>query len=222
MILIRLENINRFYKVDKNKFYALKSFSYDFPDKGLFSICGKSGSGKSTLLNIIALLDKPSDGFYDFNNEDTRFWKEKRINKFRNKEIGIVFQKYNLLEDESALNNICFPMLIKGNSVKKSKRKAYEYALKFGFTKDFLNKKVNKLSGGEKQRIAILRSLINEPKVLLCDEPTGALDVKNSILIMDTIKEISKKRLVIMVSHNLDIVKNYSDGIIYLKDGLMR
>lgn len=221
MNLIVLKNVSRFYKIDKDKFYALKRFTFTFPNKGLFSICGKSGSGKSTLLNIISLLDKQNEGEYYFDNDDTRHWKDKRINKFRNKEIGIVFQKYNLLEEETALYNIYFPMLINGQSVKKSKEKAYTYALKFGFDKAFLSKKTKKLSGGEKQRIAILRSIINEPKMLLCDEPTGALDVKNSILVMGILKEISKERLVIMVSHNMDIVHKYSDGIIRLKDGMI-
>ena len=220
MPLIRLNNVSRYYKIDKEKFYALRNFTYDFPNKGLISICGKSGSGKSTLLNIIGLLDKPNEGLFDFNNEDTRFWKEKRINRYRNKEIGIVFQKYNLLEEETALYNIYFPMLINGQSVKKSKEKAYTYALKFGFNKEFLNKKVKQLSGGEKQRIAILRSIINDPKMLLCDEPTGALDQMNSIIVMDLLKEISKKILVIMVSHNMDVVKKYSDEVIALKDGI--
>ena len=220
MTLVKLKDVSRFYKVDKERFYALKHFTYEFKEKGLFSICGKSGSGKSTLLNIIALLDKPSDGYLVFSNEDTTYWKEKRVNRYRNKDIGIIFQKYNLLEDETALYNISFPLLIHGENYKKSKNKAYGYALKFGFDKEFLNKKVNTLSGGEKQRIAILRAIINEPKLLLCDEPTGALDQKNSILVMELLKSISKERLVIMVSHNLELVDKYSDVTIYLKDGV--
>ena len=148
-------------------------------------------------------------------------WKERRINKFRNKDIGIIFQKYNLLENETALFNIYFPLLIALESENKAKKKAYELAKGLGFDKTLLCKKAKDLSGGEKQRIAILRSIINNPKLLLADEPTGALDKSNSLLVMDLLKKISKDRLIIMVSHNLELVKKYSDTIINLKDGVM-
>ena len=167
------------------------------------------------------MLDKYDEGEYFFFEENVKKWKEKRINKFRNKDIGIIFQKYNLLENETALFNIYFPLLIASESETKAKKKACLLAKELGFDKTLLSKKARDLSGGEKQRIAILRSIINNPKLLLADEPTGALDKTNSILVMDLLKKISRDRLVIMVSHNLELVKKYSDRIINLKDGVM-
>ncbi|MBR0294797.1 MAG: ATP-binding cassette domain-containing protein [Bacilli bacterium] len=220
MPILSLSNVSKIYKIDKEtSFYALKDFSYSFPHQGLVSICGKSGSGKSTLLSIISLMDKPSEGYYTFNDEKTNKWKKERINYFRNQEIGIIFQHYNLLDDESALYNICFPLLVKGESTSRAKKKTYSIAKRLKIDPLLLKKKVADLSGGERQRIAILRSIINDPLLLLADEPTGALDYKNSIIIMDLLKEISKEHLVIMVSHNYELVNSYSDEIIYLKDG---
>ena len=219
MSILTLEGVSRFYKIEKSNFYALKDFSYSFPDRGLVSICGKSGSGKSTLLNLISLMDKPSEGIIKFNNENISYFKQKSIDSFRNKELGIIFQRYNLFEEESAIFNIIFPLLVSGYGKKKSVEKAYKLAKRLNISDEFLNKKSKDLSGGEKQRVAILRALINDPSIILADEPTGALDYNNSLLIMDLLKEISKERLVIMVSHNQELVERYSDEIIFLKDG---
>ncbi len=220
MTLIKLEKVSRYYlNSKKEKNYALKEFSFTFPQNGLVTILGKSGSGKSTLLNLIGLLDKPSEGEVYLFDKPTNKLKDKKKNHILNEQIGIVFQHYNLLEKESALTNIMFPMLIKGERSKYAQEDALTLAKGFGFDEEFLNKIAENLSGGEKQRVAILRSIINDPSIVLADEPTGALDTNNSHLILDLLKKISNKKLVIMVSHNEELAREYSDLILTLKDG---
>ena len=212
-------NVTKTYTVDGEEHHALNHFSYDFPSVGLFGIIGKSGSGKSTLLNMISLLDQPTSGDIYFNNENINKWRGKRKNQYRGKDMGIIFQHYHLIESESVLFNITLPFLISGGGDNKAKEKATSLLESIDFRKDLYHQKVCNLSGGEKERVAILRALINEPQFLLCDEPTGALDSKNSILMMDTLKKISQTRLVIVVSHNLSLIQRYADKIIEIKDG---
>lgn len=217
--LIELKNITRTYDVKGVKQDALKDFSYYFKNVGLYGIIGKSGSGKSTLLNIIGLLDEPSSGDYFYLGESTKKWKRKRKRLFHLNEVGMIFQHYNLLENETVIFNIMIPLLIRGSSKKQAEEAAIKLLDDISFKKDLYQQKVFNLSGGEKQRVALLRALMNNPKIILADEPTGALDSRNSHIVMDTLKEISKSKLVIMVSHNVSLVNQYSDYIISLKDG---
>ena len=212
-----LKNITKKYPTGKNSYFtALQSTNISFDGVGLTSIIGKSGSGKSTLINIISRIDEPSSGeVYLFGKS----YKKKRIERFFNKDIGIVFQSYNLIEQYSALYNVELPLLINGYSPKLAKEKAVETLKQIGIPSEIINNKTSDLSGGEKQRVAISRALVNNPKILVCDEPTGALDSVNSIKIMEILKEISKTRLVLIVSHNLQLVKQYSDRIIEISDG---
>ena len=219
MELIKTVNISKLYKIEDKDNYALKDFSFEFPSTGLFGVVGKSGSGKSTLLNMISLLDKPSSGDVYFNNENVSKWSNKRKNLFHNKDMGMVFQHYNLIETENVLFNIMLPFLITGGSEKEGKKKAISLLESIDYRKDLYQQTVSNLSGGEKQRVAILRALINDPQFILADEPTGALDSRNSEVIMKMLKDISKTKLVIMVAHNIKLVEKYADKIITLKDG---
>lgn len=211
-----LKNISKKYQTGKNSYFtALQNTNISFDSVGLTSIIGKSGSGKSTLINIIARIDEPSTGeLYLFGKS----YKKRKIESFFNKDIGIVFQSYNLIEQYSALYNVELPLLISGLSPKLAKVKAKEKLNDVGLN-ELVSSKINNLSGGEKQRVAIARALANDPKILICDEPTGALDSSNSIKVMDILKGISKTRLVLIVSHNLQLVKEYSDRIIEISDG---
>ena len=219
MELIQAVNITKTYKVDNNENQVLKHFSYGFPASGLFGVIGKSGSGKSTLLNLISLLDKPTSGEIYFNNENIYKWSHKRKIRFRNKEMGIVFQHYHLIESESVLYNIVLPYLISGGSEKEGKAKAIKLLESINYKKELYTQLVSHLSGGEKQRVAILRALINDPKVILADEPTGALDSLNSRRIMEMLKSISQTKLVIVVTHNVSLMNKYADKMLELKDG---
>ena len=220
MKTLLLQNLTKRYLIKKDKYFtALKATNISFDSTGLVAIVGKSGSGKSTLLNLIARIDTPSEGDIFLNGKSYKSFKKKRIEEFYNKDIGIVFQSYHLFEDKTVLFNVDLPSLIGGINKKKAKEKATNILEKVGIGKSQFEQKASLLSGGEKQRVAIARAIINSPKILLCDEPTGALDSKNSKQVMDIIKKLSKERLVIMVSHNLQIVNEYADRIIEIADG---
>ena len=219
MELLLLIDVTKTYKTGDSERHALRHFSYDFPSKGLIAVIGKSGCGKSTLLNLISLIDKPTNGDIYYDNDNITKWNSKRINLFRSKELGFIFQSYHLIESESAFYNIMLPALIAGESEKKAKDKTNGLLKSINFRKSLYKQKACDLSGGEKERVAILRALINDPRIILADEPTGALDSTNSELVMDILKKISEKKLVIMVSHNLSLVKRYADKVIVLKDG---
>lgn len=220
MKTLLLQNLTKRYLIKKDKYFtALKATNISFDSTGLVAIVGKSGSGKSTLLNLIARIDTPSEGDIFLNGKSYKSFKKKRIEEFYNKDIGIVFQSYHLFEDKSVLFNVELPSLIGGINKKKAKEKATNILEKVGINRNQFEQKASLLSGGEKQRVAIARAIINSPKILLCDEPTGALDSKNSRQVMDIIKKLSKERLVIMVSHNLQIVNEYADRIIEIVDG---
>ena len=220
MSLLKINHLDKQFKVsDTTSVEVLKEINITFPDVGLVGILGKSGCGKSTLLSLISLLDKPTQGDIYIDDKSTRRWKRKQIEKFRRNEIGIIFQAYNLLEDQDVIYNISLPLLINGSSHKEAEERAITLLESIDFPKDLYHQKVNKLSGGEKQRVAILRAISVSPRILLCDEPTGALDSENSILIMSLLKKISENVLVIVVSHNQSLLINMSDYIIRMKDG---
>lgn len=212
MELIKLTHISKFYVTKTQTKEVLNDVNLSFPNKGMIFLLGKSGCGKSTLLNIIGGIDKASKGY-------VRFYPFKRNINFRFTPISYIFQNYHLLENETSLFNVMVALLIKGEPFSKAKKKATNILKSFGFTNELLNKKTGLLSGGEKERVAICRSLIIEPLAILADEPTGALDKKNSLLTFKTLKEESSKRLVIVVTHNEKMAIKYADRILKLSDG---
>ncbi len=222
-MLYRIEHITKLYKEkDGKEKYALKDVSFCLPNNGLVVIKGKSGSGKSTLLNMLSLIDNPTKGDIYFNNENITKYRKRKRNDYRKRHISIIFQHYHLLDNETSLFNVMLPSLINGCSYKDAKNKALILLKDIGFSEKLYNQKVKYLSGGEKERIAILRSLINNPEVILADEPTGALDSQNSLITMDLLKKESKKKLVIVITHNDELASLYADRIITLKDGTIK
>ena len=213
-----LKAISKKYKVNKTDFYALKNVSLSFPKHGLVSIKGKSGSGKSTLLNILMSLEKPDSGEVIYQDKKLNKMSKSEFSKFHLYDISMVYQHYNLFYELTPIENVMLPLLIRGEKKKDALETAKDLFQKFSLTY-LQDQKTSTLSGGEKQRIAILRSLIIDPKIILADEPTGALDSKNGVLVMNMFKEISKEKLIVMVSHNEEFVTSYSDRIIELKDG---
>ena len=218
MSVFILENIKKTFIVNKTENVVLSDINITFPDTGLVSIIGKSGSGKSTLLNILMGIEKPTKGKVLFKGKNIAKFKDRKFSKFHLNGVSIVFQHYNLFDDLTALGNVMLPLKMKGLNNKKAKAQALEEFKKLGI-EELATRKVKNLSGGEKQRVAILRSIVTSPCAILCDEPTGALDVKNSREIMGILKNLSKERLIIMVSHNKELVDEFSDYIIQLKDG---
>ena len=216
--MLRVKNINKSYKTGDFNQDALKGVSIDFRENEFVSILGASGSGKTTLLNIIGGLDRYDSGDLIINNKSTKQFKAKDWDAYRNNCIGFIFQSYNLISHISILANVEMGLILSGKSKKYAKKKAKELLNKVGL-KDHAHKKPNQLSGGQMQRVAIARALANDPEIILADEPTGALDSKTSVQIMKLIKEIAKDKLVIMVTHNPDLAKEYSTRIIELKDG---
>ena len=219
MSLFELNKVSRFYLVDKKKKYVLKDVTLSLPDHGLITILGKSGSGKSTLLNILGKIDSPSDGTIYFNDEDINKYKEKKTSLFHSKCVSFIFQHYHLLDKQTAFFNVMLPALISGKSYQTAKEEAIILLNEFGLGEELYKKKCVDLSGGERERIAILRSFINKPLVLLADEPTGALDKTNSVLVMESLKKISQTSLVVLVTHNNKLAREYSDRILHMHDG---
>lgn len=216
-----LENISKSFKTYNGDFFALKNINLSFPSTGLVSIVGKSGSGKSTLLNILLGIEKPTSGNLIFNGKNINKMNDKAFSKYHLNDVAMIFQHYNIFLEMSAKENIMLPLIMKGYSRHKAEQEACELLKKFSL--DYLtNQKAKLLSGGEKQRVAILRAIITSPKVILCDEPTGALDSENSKIIMEILKKLSKSTLIILVSHNQRLVDEYSDRIITLKDGMIQ
>ena len=216
--MLELKHISKTYLTGTFRQKALNNVSLKFRKNEFVSILGASGSGKTTLLNIIGGLDRYDEGDLIINNKSTKKFKNQDWDAYRNNCIGFIFQSYNLIGHISILDNVEMGMTLSGVSAKKRRQKAKEALKKVGLA-DHMHKRPNQLSGGQMQRVAIARALANDPDVILADEPTGALDTKTSIQIMDLIKEIAKDKLVIMVTHNPDLAKNYANRIIELKDG---
>ncbi|MBQ8293223.1 MAG: ABC transporter ATP-binding protein/permease [Bacilli bacterium] len=216
--MLRLKNIKKDYVMADTTVEALKGISISFRENEFVSILGPSGCGKTTLLNIIGGLDKYSDGTLYIDDISTKKFDDRDWDTYRNHRIGFIFQSYNLIPHQTVLENVELALTIGGVSKDERIKRAKEALDKVGL-KDQYNKKPNQLSGGQCQRVAIARALVNEPEILLADEPTGALDTQTSIQIMDLIKEISKDRLVIMVTHNPELAEKYSTRIVKLLDG---
>lgn len=219
MFLLNFIDVSKSFKKDnKENFYALKHINLSFDSKGLVFIKGKSGSGKSTLLNLIARIEKPTQGRVQFNAKNISSFTKKQLSEYRSKNIAVVFQHYNLIGKCSSSFNVMLPLLIYGVQMKEALKQVAALFKLFGM-EAFMDKPVDSLSGGEKQRLGIMRAISNNPMVLLCDEPTGALDQHNSEIVMNILHEISKTKLVIIVSHNSELMKRYADRMITLKDG---
>lgn len=216
--MLELKNINKSYTTGSFTQQALKNINLKFRKNEFVAILGPSGSGKTTLLNIIGGLDRYDDGDLIINGKSTKKFKSREWDSYRNNCIGFIFQNYNLITHISILENIEMGMTLSGKSSKKRKKKAIEVLEKVGL-KEHAHKKPNQLSGGQMQRVAIARALANDPDIILADEPTGALDSKTSVQIMDLIKEIAKDKLVIMVTHNSELADNYANRIVKFKDG---
>ncbi len=218
--MLKLLNIKKEYKVAKEIVPALKGVSIEFRKSEFVAILGPSGCGKTTLLNIIGGLDHYSDGDLVINGKSTKDYKDNDWDVYRNHSIGFVFQSYNLIPHLSVLGNVELALTLSGMSKIERRKKAIEALEKVGL-KDKINKKPNQLSGGQMQRVAIARAIVNDPEIILADEPTGALDTKTSVQIMEILKEISKDRLIIMVTHNPELADTYATRTVKLLDGVV-
>ena len=218
--MLKLEGITKDYKVADTAVHALKGISLQFRKKEFVAVLGHSGCGKTTLLNIIGGLDQYTSGDLVIKGVSTKNYKDRDWDAYRNHSIGFVFQSYNLIPHQTVLGNVELALTLSGVSPQERRERAAQALQRVGLGNE-LNKKPNQLSGGQMQRVAIARALVNNPEILLADEPTGALDTETSIQIMDLIKEIAGERLVIMVTHNPELAKMYATRIVELKDGLI-
>ncbi len=218
--MLKLKNITKDYITVSSKVQALKGVSIEFRKNEFVSILGQSGCGKTTLLNIIGGLDRYTSGDLIINGKSTTQFKDRDWDAYRNYSIGFVFQNYNLISHQSVLSNVELALTISGVSRKERRKRAIK-ALEDVGLKEQIYKKPNQLSGGQMQRVAIARALVNNPDIILADEPTGALDTKTSVQIMEILKEISKDKLIIMVTHNPELAEKYSSRIIKILDGVI-
>jgi len=216
--VIQIKNIVKNYLTGENQVQALKDVSINFRNNEFVSILGPSGCGKTTLLNIVGGLDKYTSGDIIINGISTKEYKDKDWDSYRNHYIGFIFQSYNLINHLTILENVELALSIAGMSKSEKRKKAIK-ALKEVGLDDKLKKKPNQLSGGQMQRVAIARAIVNEPKIILADEPTGALDSETSTQVMEILKRISDKYLIIMVTHNENLAEEYSTRIINVLDG---
>ena len=216
--MLQLKNITKNYLSGDNEVQALKGIDIEFRENEFVSILGQSGCGKTTLLNIIGGLDRYTSGDLIINGKSTKEFKDKDWDTYRNYSVGFVFQSYNLIPHQTVLANVELALTISGVGKAERRKRAIEALQKVGLG-DQINKKPNQMSGGQMQRVAIARALVNDPDILLADEPTGALDSKTSVQVMEILKEISKDRLIIMVTHNPELAEKYSSRIVKLLDG---
>ena len=218
--MLELKNITKGYNIGGNYQLILKGININFRKCEFVSIFGSSGSGKTTLLNLIGGLDKYDGGDLIIEGTSTSKYTDRDWDSYRNYRVGFIFQTYNLIMHQTVLSNVEIALTLSGISKEERKKRAIDALTKVGLA-DQINKKPNQLSGGQMQRVAIARALVNDPEIILADEPTGALDSLTSIQIMDLLKEIAKDKLVIMVTHNPDLANRYSTRIIQLKDGII-
>ena len=218
--MLTIKNIYKSYGLKDSKYSVLKDINLSFRPNEFVAILGPSGSGKTTLLNILGGLDQYDSGDLIINGKSTKKFKDKDWDSYRNKSVGFIFQSYNLISHISILSNVEMCLTLRNTSKSVARKKAIEALERVGL-KDHMHKKPNQLSGGQMQRVAIARALVNNPDIILADEPTGALDSKTSTQIMELIKDISKDKLVIMVTHNENLADIYASRIIKLSDGVI-
>ncbi len=218
--MLEIKNIKKSYHIGENRQQVLKGININFRKNEFVTILGPSGCGKTTLLNIIGGLDKYDEGDIIIKGLSTKKYSDHDFDSYRNYHVGFIFQNYNLIQHQSVLANVEIALTLSGISKEERKRRATAALIKVGL-EEHLNKKPNQLSGGQMQRVAIARALVNNPEIILADEPTGALDSKTSVQIMEILKEIAVDKLVIMVTHNADIANTYASRIIELKDGMV-
>ncbi|MGN0470710.1 MAG: ABC transporter ATP-binding protein, partial [Acutalibacteraceae bacterium] len=216
--MLQLKKIKKQYRTNDLVQTALDGINLNLRDNEFVAILGPSGSGKTTLLNIVGGLDRYDEGDLIINGISTKKYKDKDWDSYRNHTIGFVFQSYNLIPHQTVLSNVELALTISGVSKSERKKRAKEALEKVGLGNQ-LHKKPNQMSGGQMQRVAIARALVNNPDILLADEPTGALDSETSIQIMDLLKEVAKDRLVVMVTHNPELAEQYATRIVKLRDG---
>lgn len=218
--IIDIENLKKIYIMGTEKVYALNGVSLSISENEYVALMGPSGSGKSTLMNLLGLLDTPTAGDYHFNDQLVSKMSDSELANFRNREIGFVFQTFNLLPRLSALENVALPLVYSGMGKSKRLEKAFKTLESVGLG-DRVDHKPNELSGGQRQRVAIARALVNDPSIILADEPTGNLDTKTSIEIMEIFEELHKRgNTIIVVTHEPDIA-SHAHRIIRLRDGLL-
>jgi len=216
--MLELKNIKKVYETGNETVEALKGVSLKFRESEFVSVLGQSGCGKTTLLNIIGGLDRYTSGDLIINGKSTKKFKDRDWDAYRNYKVGFIFQSYNLISHQTILSNVELALTIGGISKKERKQRAIKALEQVGL-KSHINKKPNQLSGGQMQRVAIARALVNNPDIILADEPTGALDTKTSVQVMEILKRISKDKLIIMVTHNPELAEQYSSRIIRILDG---
>jgi putative ABC transport system ATP-binding protein len=219
--MIRLESITRSFLLGKESVHVLNGISLTIRKGEFAAIMGPSGSGKSTLMNIIGCLDKPTEGEYYLGGENVSYYNDKELARVRNQSIGFVFQQFHLLPRLSALKNVELPMIYAGISKKERQARAEEALIKVGLS-DRMNHLPNSLSGGQKQRVAIARAIVNTPKLILADEPTGALDSKTSKDIMEQFKELNEEGVTIIVVTHESEVAEYANRTIMVRDGMIQ
>ncbi len=218
--MIQIKDLHKSYHMGNNSLHVLKGINFDVKEGELVSIMGSSGSGKSTLLNILGMLDEADEGSYVLDDVPIKNLNEKVAAKYRNEFLGFIFQSFNLINYKSAVDNVALPMFYKGIARKERVEKARHYLEKVGLA-DWGHHLPSELSGGQKQRVAIARALASEPKVLLADEPTGALDSKTSYEVMDLIQGINDEGKTILVVTHEDDIAQMTKRIVNLKDGVI-
>ncbi|MDN6162393.1 MAG: ABC transporter ATP-binding protein, partial [Atopostipes sp.] len=216
--MLELKNVTKTYRTDNISQDALKNVSLSFRDNEFASVLGPSGSGKTTLLNLIGGLDQYTEGDLVIDGKSTKEYDDSDWDAYRNSRVGFIFQSYNLIPHQTALANVELALRLTGVDSKERKRRATEALKEVGLT-DHIDKLPTQLSGGQMQRVGIARALVNDPEIVLADEPTGALDSDTADQVMDLLVEIAEDRLVIMVTHNPDLANSYTNRIINLKDG---
>jgi len=219
--MIRLENITKNFGRGESEVKVLKNISLDIKKGEFVAIIGPSGSGKSTLMNILGALDVPTSGKYFLNNQDVSLMTDNELAKIRSEQIGFVFQSFNLLPNSNIIRNVKIPLIYNDNIKKEERIILVEAALtSAGLGKEHFHKLANQLSGGQKQRVAIARALVNNPKIILADEPTGNLDSKTGDIVLNTFKRLNEEegRTIILITHESHVAEQ-ADRIFYIKDG---